>query len=205
MANGVPVYNPSTGTPTLSETVVNSTLTTTLSGAISAGASSAVLTSVAGLTVNSWIVIDSETNNPGKVEVVQVLSISTNTITYYPVTVNAHATAAPVNQSFQRQVLVVGNSSAKSILTATSPIVATSVSILARTLASVVNANTSSQPVTISFYDEAVPAGASAYLVYACQLGASQIININIPLSSGLTYVLSGACSNNIVITWSTF
>jgi len=242
MATGVPVYNPTTGTPTVSETVTNTILSTTLNGAVSSGATTATLTSVTGITTNSWVIIDSESNNAGKVEVVQVISISSNTITFFPALINNHASGAPVLAVFQRQVMVLGSSTGtnfadvnaagtsattalgvqgvssavpvrvneggaqKVILGTAAASGITSISTTARNLCSVINANTYTQNVTASFYDEgASPAGATTDLVYSAQLGPSQVVILNIPLTNGLAYSLSGAALANIIVTWNNY
>jgi hypothetical protein len=240
MATGVPVYNPTTGTPTVSETIANTVLSTSLNGAVSAGATTAVLNSVIGIVANSWVIIDAESNNAGKVEVVQVTSIVSNTITFFPALINNHATNAPVTAVFQRQVMVLGSYStsnfadvnaagtsattalgvqgvsnavpvrvneggAQKVILGTSA-VSGSISTSARNLCSVINASTSTQNATISFFDEgASPAGATTDLVYAAQLGPSQIVILNIPLTNGLAYSLSGSALANIIVTWSNY
>jgi hypothetical protein len=105
----LPAYNPTTGTPTVVETVLNTYLTTSLNGAIAANANTATLNSVAGLVpFSSWITVDTEISNPGYVEVVQVISISSNTVTVYPQFKYAHSTTNPVMLQEHRQIMSIG-------------------------------------------------------------------------------------------------
>lgn len=97
------------------------------------------------------------------------------------------------------------------IITATSPTACTSIAYPAKQLIGVINASTSAQTATISFYDEsgATPSCATGDFIYSVVLGASQVQPFPILpyqfggwLNYGLAYKLSAAATANIVVLY---
>jgi hypothetical protein len=188
MANvvGTPIVNPTFATSTVAETYEYTLASTALSGS-------------AAINATTITVIDTTSS----AETTQVTAISGNTLTIYPALKNNHSSGAAVVFKVQRQTFVAAPNK-KSIITPSTPISITSISTAPGVLVSVINANTSPQTITISFYDEgSSPSGNINDFIYgAYQLGAGQVVMLNIPFTNGLAYSLSSACLANIIVVW---
>jgi hypothetical protein len=201
MANvvGTPIVNPTFATSTVAETYEYTLASTALSGSAAINATTITVNASAGFTVDGWIIIDTTSS----AETTQVTAISGNTLTIYPALKNNHSSGAAVVFKVQRQTFVAAPNK-KSIITPSTPISITSISTAPGVLVSVINANTSPQTITISFYDEgSSPSGNINDFIYgAYQLGAGQVVMLNIPFTNGLAYSLSSACLANIIVVW---
>ena len=83
-----------------------------------------------------------------------------------------------------------------SLLTSSTSTSCTNLAAVAGQVAELVNASTTGQSVTLSLYNESSASCSSADLVYSVQLGASQIVTLNLPMATGITYQLSGSLSS---------
>ena len=92
------------------------------------------------------------------------------------------------------------------ILTSGSPIVCTVLSTVPGKLVRIINTGPAIA-VFVQFFDEALPTCSQPNAVYGdgatLTLGAGQIITLEVPLNTGLSYKISGALSatSNLVIT----
>jgi hypothetical protein len=114
--------------------------------------------------------------------------------------------AVPVSISGTVPVSIDPGAFSKTILTSASATACTSLETATAgvsALISITNQSATGQTQTISFYDEgASPSCANADGLYTIQLGASQSVLLNFPLSSGLAYKLTGALTAgaNIIV-----
>src|SRR5450631_1520099 len=104
---GAAVYNPATGLPSIVDANEFSYQTTTIaSGNPAAGSTTLAVTSAAGLIADQFIQVDSYGVNA---EILQIVSIATNTLTVWPATAHNHSNGAAVVSKVARQIVSFGD------------------------------------------------------------------------------------------------
>lgn len=90
----------------------------------------------------------------------------------------------------------------KTILSSTAPTSCTSLEVNTKgVLVEVVNANANAQTQQITLFDEgSSPSCNDLDKIWSGTLGGSQVVTLNVPVGAGISYDLSGAIANNLVV-----
>lgn len=113
-----------------------------------------------------------------------------------------------IENGAQGVVRVAPGGSARNILTSGSATACTNLEAVSSNKIGHLVAVINSGPATVvfpQFYDDAGATCASSTLLYGdgatITIGAGQVVTLNIPVTSGIAYKLSGALTNNLIIT----